>query len=96
VAEAESERIASGKELAMSRRKGNCIACHAMDDGVLPGNLGPPLMSMKLRFPEREQLRSQIWDPTARNRDTIMPPFGKHEILSDEEIEAIVDYLYTL
>ena len=53
-------------------------------------------MSMQLRFPDREALRQQIWDPTARNPNTMMPPFGKHEILSDEEIEAIVDYLYTL
>jgi sulfur-oxidizing protein SoxX len=90
------DRIALGKELALTRSKGNCIACHAIDDGKLPGNVGPPLMSMQLRFPDRETLRRQIWDPTARNPNTMMPPFGKHEILSDDEIEAIVDYLYTL
>ena len=25
-----------------------------------------------------------------------MPPFGKHQALSEKEIDAIVDYLYTL
>jgi sulfur-oxidizing protein SoxX len=93
---ASQDRIGLGKQLAMSRSKGNCIACHVIDGGALPGNVGPPLMSMRLRFPERAQLSGQIWDPTARNPDTMMPPFGKHLILTREEIEAIVDYLYTL
>ena len=93
---APQDRIELGKQLAMSRSKGNCIACHVIDDGALPGNVGPPLMSMRLRFPERAQLSEQIWDPTARNPNTMMPPFGKYLILTREEIEAIVDYLYTL
>jgi mono/diheme cytochrome c family protein len=25
-----------------------------------------------------------------------MPPFGKHRIVSEKELDAIVDYLYTL
>jgi sulfur-oxidizing protein SoxX len=90
------ERIAAGKELATTRSKGNCLACHAFDDGELPGNLGPPLMQMRLRFPDRSLLRDQIWDPGRRNPDTVMPPFGKHLVLTEEEIELIIDYLYTL
>ena len=30
------ERRAAGKQLAMARNKGNCLACHAFDDGELP------------------------------------------------------------
>jgi sulfur-oxidizing protein SoxX len=86
----------AGKALAMERSKGNCLACHAFDDGQLPGNIGPPLVAMTERFPEREVLFRQIWDATERNPDSRMPPFGKHGILSDDEIERIVDYLYTL
>jgi len=93
---ADEARLQAGKKLVTTRSKGNCLACHAIDDGALPGNLGPPLMSMKLRFPDREQLREQIWDATKRNPDTRMPPFGKHGILSAEEIEQVIDYLYTL
>jgi sulfur-oxidizing protein SoxX len=93
---ADDSRVQAGKQLATTRSKGNCLACHAIGDGALPGNLGPPLMSMKLRFPDREQLREQIWDATIRNPDTRMPPFGKHGILSAEEIELLIDYLYTL
>ena len=85
-----------GKEIAFDRSKGNCLACHAIDDGDMPGNIGPPLIVMKVRFPDRAVLKAQIWDATAKNSISIMPPFGKHHILSDTEIEKVIDYLYTL
>jgi mono/diheme cytochrome c family protein len=31
------QRLAAGKNLAMARGKGNCLACHAIADGELPG-----------------------------------------------------------
>jgi len=89
-------RLAAGKNLAMARDKGNCLACHAIADGELPGTLGPPLVYMQQRFPDKAQLRAQIWDPTARNPDTVMPPFGRHRILSEAEIDLIVDYIHSL
>jgi sulfur-oxidizing protein SoxX len=85
-----------GKAIAFDRNAGNCLACHAIDDGELPGNSGPPLMQMALRFPDRDVLRAQIWDATVRNPNTVMPPYGKHKILSDEELDLVVDYLLTL
>lgn len=85
-----------GKKIAFDRKKGNCLACHAMDDGEMPGNIGPPLIVMKARFPDRAILKEQIWDATVKNSSSIMPPFGKHHIISDDEIEKIIDYLYTL
>lgn len=90
------QRLAAGKNLAMARGKGNCLACHAIADGELPGNIGPPLLYMRQRFPDKKDLRAQIWDPTVRNPDTVMPPFGKHRILTGEEIDLIVDYIQTL
>ena len=90
------ERFEMGKQLVMTRSKGNCLACHAIDDGQLPGNLGPPLVSMQLRFPDKAILREQIWDATERNPNSRMPPFGKHRILSEEEIDLILDYVYSL
>ena len=89
-------RLEKGRELAFNRAKGNCLACHVIADGALPGNIGPPLIAMKQRFPERERLRAQIWDAGARNPDSIMPPFGRHRILTDEEIGLLVDFLYSL
>lgn len=92
----EEERLEKGRQLAMTRSKGNCLACHMMDDGQLPGNLGPALVSMALRFPEKAVLREQVWDATNRNPNSRMPPFGKHGILTEEEIDLIVEYIYTL
>jgi len=85
-----------GKALAMERSKGNCLACHVMEEGALPGNLGPPLVVMKARFPDREELLDQIFDASAKNQHSRMPPFGRHGILTTQEIEQIIDYLYTL
>jgi sulfur-oxidizing protein SoxX len=89
-------QIAAGKELAFERAKGNCLACHRIEDGELPGTLGPPLVAMKLRFPERDALKQQICDPTIRQPDSRMPPFCRHGILTKKEVDLIVDYLYTL
>ena len=88
--------IAEGKKLAFNRRKGNCLACHMMDDGTLPGDIGPPLIAMKARFPSWEELRAQIYDAREKNPNTIMPPFGTHGIISDSEIDKITDYVWTL
>lgn len=86
----------AGKELAFDRKKGNCLACHMMDDGVSPGNLGPPLVSMQARFPTKAALWSQIWEPRLRSPESVMPPFGRHKILNDAEIGKIVEYLWSL
>ena len=93
---APGERVSQGKSLATERSKGNCLACPMIEDGVLPGNLGPPLVVMKARFPDREALKTQICDASVRNPDSRMPPFCRHRILTEEEVELIIDYLYTL
>ena len=85
-----------GKQLAFERSKGNCLACHQMADGALAGNVGPPMLQMQARFPDRAVLREQIADARIRNPGTIMPPFEAHGILSAEEVDAIVEYLYAL
>ena len=96
VAVASEPGVEQGKDLAFERSKGNCLACHSIEDGELPGNLGPPLLAMKLRFPEREALKQQICDATMRNENTRMPPFCRHGILTENEVDLIIDYLYTL
>ena len=93
---ADATPIEKGKAVAVDRKKGNCLACHAMDDGSLPGNIGPPLVAMKARFPDKAKLRAQIWDSTVANPNSIMPPFGRHRMLSEEQIDQITDYIYTL
>jgi sulfur-oxidizing protein SoxX len=95
----QAQSIAAGARLAHEVAKGNCLACHAMPSdarAVTSANIGPPLVGIRARFPDREQLRRQVWDAGLTNPDTVMPPFGKHQILTTEEIDLIVDYLYTL
>jgi sulfur-oxidizing protein SoxX len=36
-----ADGITAGKSLAMERNKGNCLACHRIEDGELPGTIGP-------------------------------------------------------
>lgn len=85
-----------GKAVAFDRKKGNCMTCHVMDDATLPGNVGPPLLAIKARFPDKAVLRAQIYDATVKNPQSMMPPFGKYRVLTDKEIDNIVEYLYTL
>lgn len=85
-----------GKQIAFNRKLGNCLACHQMDDGVSPGTIGPPLLYMKDRFPDKARLRAQLYDATQFNPHSAMPPFGKHGALTEDQIDKIVEYLYTL
>lgn len=95
VAVAEST-IEEGREIALDRKKGNCMACHVMDGATLPGNIGPPLVAMKARFPDKAKLRDQIWDASTINPRSLMPPFGRHEILTEDEIDKVVEFVHTL
>jgi sulfur-oxidizing protein SoxX len=87
--------VADGKKLAFDRSKGNCLTCHFIKGGDAPGNVGPPLADMKERFPDRKELFAIIFDETKRNPQTVMPPFGRNLILTNEEINSIIDFLYT-
>lgn len=87
---------AQGKKIAFDRKKGNCLACHEMAGGDMPGNIGPALKGMKSRYPDKAALRAHIWDPTVNNPNTIMPPFGKHQILSEQELDLVVEFVNSL
>ena len=89
-------RIEDGKRIAFDRALGNCLACHMIADGELPGNTAPPLIAMKARFPESGRLVKQISNPLEANPNSMMPPFGLHNILTEDEIQKVVEYLYTL
>lgn len=91
-----AKRVEEGQKLAFDRKKGNCLACHMIADGSLPGNTAPPLVAMQARFPDIDTLVKQISNPLDANPNSIMPPFGLHNILSKDEIQKIAEYLYTL
>ena len=84
------------KKWMFRRDKGNCLACHRIQEGELPGNLGPELKNLAQKFKTKAQLRAFIWDATAFNPKTAMPPFGKNKILTEDEITMIVEYLWQL
>ena len=93
---ASADVIQKGKEIAWDRKKGNCLTCHMMEGGQQVGNVGPPLMAMKARYPNKADLRQQIWDPTKRNPMTSMTPFGRNHILTEKEIELVTEYIHSL
>ena len=87
----------TGQELAFNNRQGNCLACHMIPGdpkAVTNTNIAPPLIAMKARFPDKAKMRAQIWDATKANPNTVMPPFGRNLILTEQEIDKITDYIY--
>ena len=85
----------------IDRRKGNCLACHNIDvenwpeDLPTPGNTAPILEKITQKYSDRVDLKGLIVDPSVINSTTFMPLFGKHEILSNDEIDLVVKYLMT-
>lgn len=89
------DAVTQGFCIVINRKKGNCMACHAMPN-ITSGDIAPPLVSMKQRYPDKTKLRDQIWDATKANPDSVMPPFGRHQILTPEEIDKVVEFVLTL
>jgi sulfur-oxidizing protein SoxX len=88
--------VSEGQKLAFDRGRGNCLTCHDIKGGDLPGTIGPPLRDIKNKYPDRNDLVAILTDETKRNPLTVMPPFGRNRILTEQEINAVVDFLQTL
>ena len=89
----------TGAELFARPDKGYCIACHQVPKGAGPAtrsDLGPALEGRRMRELGRAALRAILVDPMGANPDTVMPPYGRHRILDDAEIDRVVDYLDAL
>lgn len=105
VSAAETKKEMTGRELAYDKKKGNCLACHQFPADpatqstsskyYTAATIGPHLVGMKLRIPDKADLRAQIWDPLVKHPNSVMPPFGIHHILTPKEIDLIVDYVYS-
>jgi L-cysteine S-thiosulfotransferase len=91
-----SPAIEEGRNIALNRAKGNCAVCHQIPGVEFHGDIAPPLIAMKQRFPDREKLHAQIYDATQFNLNSFMPPFGRHNILTPEELDKVVDWVLTL
>lgn len=95
VANPPKDIVTQGGCIAVERTKGNCQACHFVA-GTASGNIAPPLVGVAQRFPDKTKLRAQIEDAARANPQTVMPPYGRHEILSSEEIDKLIAWLLTL
>lgn len=91
-----TDPVIQGGCLVIDRSKGNCMACHAIAGTTLDGNIGPALRDVKHMVPNKQWLFNQISDPEKNNPNTAMPPFGKDRILTKQEIQKVVDFLWTL
>jgi len=90
-----TDAVTLGGCVAIAPTKGNCHSCH-MIQGINYGNIAPPLVAMKQRFADKAKLRAQVWDASVANPKTVMPPFGRHGVLSETEIDQVVEFLLTL
>lgn len=103
---------ASGKEIFINRKLGNCLACHAnsdMNDQLFHGEVGPALDGVGGRWSEG-QLRTILVNAKAVFTDqTVMPGFYSLDvganvrkdligktILEAQQIEDLVAYLSQL
>ena len=101
--------IERGKKIFISR-KVNCLSCHEAPiiEEKFQGNFGPSLSGIGSRY-NKEELRLRVIDAKSINPDSIMPSYYKkikfertpkeflnRTILSAQEVEDLVEYLYSL
>jgi sulfur-oxidizing protein SoxX len=87
---------ARGRELAMRRDKGYCVACHQLPGEQWPGTFGITLTRFKLNRYADADVYQQLFDARVNNPNTAMPPYGTNHVLNDQEIRDVVAYLQSL
>ena len=80
----------------MDRSKGNCIACHMIPGGESPGPSGPALIAMSARYRTPQVGHAQIYDATVANPQSAMPPFGRNRLLTEQELNDVTAYIWSL
>jgi L-cysteine S-thiosulfotransferase len=90
--------IKEGKKIFMTKKLGNCSACHALNGVKINavGSLGPKLSGLK-DWPA-QTLYNTIYDIYAARglKISAMPAFGRDGWLSDQQIKALVAFLKTI
>ena len=67
---ADASAVEQGKTIAFNRSLGNCLACHDIKGGDSPGNIGPPLVNMQARYPDKEDV-TVLLEPDIEYNDMI-------------------------
>jgi sulfur-oxidizing protein SoxX len=101
---------ARGRDIALSRERGNCIVCHVLPapDEKLHGDVGPNLKGVGGRLSEA-QMRLRLVDGRRLNPTSMMPSYYRLDglkrvaaayagkpVLTADEIEDVLAYLMTL
>ncbi len=101
---------ANGRKVAINRKLGNCLACHALPIPEQPfhGDVGPDLSETGGNLSEGE-IRLRVVNSKVLNPDTIMPAFYRIDgfervlkkfqgktMLSAQQVEDVVAYVMTL
>jgi sulfur-oxidizing protein SoxX len=99
-----------GREVVMSRERGNCVACHVVPspEQRSHGNVGPSLDGVGSRL-SQGQLRLRLVDARRLNAASVMPSYYRQDgltrvaqayagkpVLTAQEIEDAVAFLMTL
>lgn len=103
---------ASGRDLFMGRKQGNCLACHQnsdLKDQPYHGEVGPSMDGVADRWNEAQLRAIVVNSKKALHEETIMPAFYRDagffrvakkfagkSILNAQQVEDIVAYLKTL
>lgn len=93
------DAVTKGGCVVIDRAKGNCMACHQFSGVDAYGNIATKFENMPARYAGDEgkkRLKDQIVDSTKANPNTVMPPFGRHGILTADEIDQVVEFVLSL
>ncbi len=88
--------ITRGREIATASARGNCVTCHQLPGDDWPGTVGNSLLQYKKYEYTADRIYQQIYDARIFNPTSVMPPFGSHNLLSDQEIRDLVAYLQSI
>ena len=77
----------NGREVAVNRKKGNCLACHVMPipEQSFHGEIGPDLNGVASRY-DAGELRLRLVDPKVVNPGTIMPSLVTRARMSGDSV----------
>jgi len=87
---------ARGREIAQRSDKGYYIVCHQMPGEDWPGTVGLNLSNFKQRKYADEAVFQLLFDARVINAQTVMPPYGTNNILTEQEIRDLVAYLQSI
>lgn len=82
----EGESLERGRQLFLEGTQPQCGVCHTLEDAGTSGGIGPDLDNLQ---PTVEAVRAAVRDGVG-----VMPAFN--DSLSDEEIEAIANYVVSV